>query len=1387
MAIASRLPPPLRLVLVVASVAIGLVLLAALALEGLHTDPGRALVARQIARIAPASGLRVAIGRIEGRPLSKLVAYDVVLSDPRGRFLEIPELALDWQPLAFARGRLIVNAATAPEARLLRLPELRPSADPEAPLLPSFDILLGRLAIERLVVEPAVAGTRQILRLSATADVRAGRALARADASSLGGDRLALRLDARPDDDRFDLDARLDAPVGGLFASAAGLGRPLSATVSGDGGWARWRGRIEASAGGASVARLALAADAGRFGVTGVVTPAAIGADDLFARLGGAALAIDARLAPADGGYALALTARSDALALAVNATTDDRFGRIASARASGRLLRPAAVAASVSGGPVDFALTASGAVAAPLLVVEARAPSLAVGATALVEPRLSARADLARRPITADISLTAARAAGLGSTIGDLAQAVRVAGVVTLADGQALADRFTVATTRITAAGSARLDLASGAYAIALDGQLPRYALPGIGTADLDARLRIVPGPGGRGFAVTGPFRARVLRLESAALARLAGGLPVVTGEALVAPDGGIRAERVTIAAPRLRLSGNGAFGPGDRIAARAEGRSADYGPILLTLGGTSARPALDLAAARPGLGIGLAGLTATLRPAARGFAIVARGRSDYGAFTADATLDPGAAGGLAIDVERLAAAGFVASGRLVQGPRALGGTLALSGPGITGTLVLDEAERVQRVVAALSFADARLAVIDPALAIGRGRATATVLLLPAGLAGSGAVDAARLTRGTTRIDTLTASGSWRGGAGNARVALAGKAAAPFRLVATLAATASRLTVAADGQLADTPLRLVQPATITRDGGDWRLAPATLVVAGGQATLSGTLGRRSQVEATLDNLALDALGEVGALDIRGRVSGDAALAWGEGGLPVGQLRLQVARFTRAGLAGQALPVEIEVVAAIRDGQAAARVFLRRQGRVLGAAQARLSPIPGDAADGWSERLLAAPLSGQLRLQAPAEAVWPLAGIDAFDVRGPIALAADLSGRLGEPAVRGIITATGARIEAAELGTVITATNLEGSFDGPRLVIRRFTGKAGDGTLAASGTIAFTAAAGLTADIAATTANARVIDTDLLRAAVTGPARIRLDRGGGVISGDVVIDRARYQIGTAAAETVPALRVTEIGQRPDGRRSRDEVPTRWRLAVNADAQNRIEVRGLGLESEWSAKVALSGLATDPRITGRAQIVRGAYDFAGKTFKIDRGDIRFQGESPPNPVIDITATARTGDVTAEISITGNALKPEIRFTSTPALPEDEVLSRLLFGTSITNLSAPEALQLAAAVGQLRGGGGAGLNPINALRRATGLDRLRLAGGDKATGRGTTVSAGKYIGRSVYVELATDARGYASTQIEVALTRSLSILSSVASAGGNRVSVRLSKDY
>jgi translocation and assembly module TamB len=170
---------------------------------------------------------------------------------------------------------------------------------------------------------------------------------------------------------------------------------------------------------------------------------------------------------------------------------------------------------------------------------------------------------------------------------------------------------------------------------------------------------------------------------------------------------------------------------------------------------------------------------------------------------------------------------------------------------------------------------------------------------------------------------------------------------------------------------------------------------------------------------------------------------------------------------------------------------------------------------------------------------------------------------------------------------------------------------------------------------------------------------------------------------------------------------------------------------------------------------------------------------------FDQNGPIDPQLDIVAEASRSGTQVGIGITGNAMAPQIAFSSTPALPDEEILSRLLFGGPVTSLSATDALQLAAALASLQGG--SGLDPIGSLRNSIGLDQLRIIAADPIIGRETSVALGKNISRKLYVELITDGRDYNATQIEYRITNWLVLLGLVSTIGRDSILAQVRKDY
>ncbi|MGT2512899.1 translocation/assembly module TamB domain-containing protein [Sphingomonas panni] len=418
--------------------------------------------------------------------------------------------------------------------------------------------------------------------------------------------------------------------------------------------------------------------------------------------------------------------------------------------------------------------------------------------------------------------------------------------------------------------------------------------------------------------------------------------------------------------------------------------------------------------------------------------------------------------------------------------------------------------------------------------------------------------------------------------------------------------------------------------------------------------------------------------------------------------------------------------------------------------------------------------------------------LFSFAGLADQQLSGPIGLAADFGGRVQSPQLTGVVRANNLTYENEALGTRLTNLGIDGRFTNDRFDLTQLRARAGEGTVSAQGSIGLASDSGFPIDIRAQLRDAQLARSDALGASATGDIRIQNGRDGGLISGDIIIPEARYQIIRQGAAEVPELtgvRRKSDANRPNATQQRQAAASAglFRLALRVRANNRLFVSGMGLESEWQANLRIAGTSAAPTINGQLQLVRGTYSFAGKRFEVERGMIRFEGGDYTNPVIDIVASTTAEGITATINVSGTAQAPQIAFNSTPSLAQDEVLSRLLFGSSVTNLSATEAIQLAAALNSLRGSGGGGLNPLGKLRSATGFDRLRVLGGDEASGRGTSLAAGKYLTDDIYIEIIADARGFTATQIQIALSRTLSLLSQTGSFGGSNASLRYSRDY
>jgi translocation and assembly module TamB len=1358
---------------------VALLLLAGAALLVVDTDVGHRIVADRIGAIRTTSGLRFTVGRIDGSLFHQTRINDLRVYDLDGLVFQAPQVALDWRPLDWFRHRLTIERLAVSRATLFHKPRTRPSGR-RGPVLPDFDIAIGRLTVDRLVLAKPVLGQARVARIDGRADIRRGRALIALDAGVAGTDALRLRMDAEPDRDRFDVDVRGQGAPGGVLSRVAGFGRAVRIDVGGDGRWAHWRGTARASVADSRVADLALAADGGRYTLSGALAPSRFLAGKLQ-RMTAPRVLVSGDATFADRRLDGALTLRSAALAAKATGVVDLGDSSLRNVRVQARLLRPNALFGNMSGQGIQLRAILDGPFARVGFDYRITAPRIAFDNTGFENARLAGKGRWSPMPVSLPARFTATRVTGVGDVAGGILRNLSVDGVLRLAPPMLTGDDLRVRSDKLTGRIGLTLDLRNGKFEVGVNGALGRYLIPGLGVVDVASRLRVVPGPGGKGTRVVGEGRAQVVRLDNGFFRSLTGGLPRIVTGLQRTPDGILHFTNLSLVSPQLSLRGNGYRRRDGTFHFEGAGRQATYGPLRLVLDGRIEKPTLDLSFASPNAALGLAAVRAHLDPTAEGFAFRAAGASRLGDFTAGGAilLPPGA--GAAIRVDALNVAGTKAAGTLGIVDGGFAGRLSVGGGGFAGELLFAVPGGVQRVEAHLTARGAQLS----GATLRQGRLDLTMMLDPAGTTIDATATGLGLRRGPLSLARLAVTAKLRDGSGEVRASVAGSRGRAFEIQSVTQVSPDRYLVNAQGTLDRRPLKLLTPAVVTREGDGWRLAPARLSFAGGEASVGGHFtGTTSAIDATLAQMPLAIL-DIGfpGLGLSGTASGKLSLQSGAGA-PTGRVDMTVRGLSRSGLVLSSRPIDVGLAGVLTADRLGFRAVMASGGKTIGRAQALMTPLgDGDLAS----RIARAPLIAQLRYAGPADTLWRLTGVELFDLSGPVAIGADVSGRASAPVIRGVVQATGARIESAVTGTVLTNVQASGRFSGSRLQIDRFAADAGKGgRVSGTGAFDFAAAKGVGLDLRLQADKAVMINRDDIAATVTGPLTFTSTGIGGTIKGDVTLDRSRYRLGQAtAASAVPQLNVREINL-PDGGEEEDAPSTPWTLAIRARAPNQVMVSGLGLTSEWSADLQIGGAPDNPAITGRATLIRGDYEFAGRTFGLSRGIIRFGGEVPANPALDIEADANTIGLNASIRVTGNAQKPEISFTSTPALPQDELLSRLLFGTSITNLSAPEALQLAAAVAALQNGGN-GLNPINAVRRAAGLDRLRILPADPQTGQGTSIAAGKYVTRRLYAEIVTDGQGYSATQVEFQVTRWLSILSSISTLGRQSANVRVSRDY
>ncbi len=574
-------------------------------------------------------------------------------------------------------------------------------------------------------------------------------------------------------------------------------------------------------------------------------------------------------------------------------------------------------------------------------------------------------------------------------------------------------------------------------------------------------------------------------------------------------------------------------------------------------------------------------------------------------------------------------------------------------------------------------------------------------------------------------------------------------------------------------GRVREIPFTTRNPAVLALSG-DGRVARVDLAIGGG--VLLGELRQDSRAAIIEANLTRVDLGTL-VRDMRGAVTGRLSLR-GAGDDLSGSANVAL-QGIRSIDAPRGLAVDGTLNAVLVNNSLRIQAQASDGDAVRATADLTL-PVEASAAPLRLAIVRTRDLSGDISIQGQIQPIWDLLAGGERSLTGQINAHASLAGSLAAPRLTGRLDLQQGTFRDSATGVRLEAVTLASRFDDTTGLVETFsaTDNAG-GSISGNGRIGLRQGSGSSFQLLLN--RFRIIDNDIAEAKASGLLTVtRGEEGNITLSGEMDIDEARIEANPPGSNGIVRMDVVEINK-PGGDVPEEDQNRQRGLQFGLNIGLRspggdVRVIGRGLNVEMNVDARVRGTISRPVLSGTARVVRGDYDFAGKRFVFDdRGTVSLSTH-PELIRLDLTATREDPALTATIRVTGTAARPEIVLTSTPALPQDEILSQVLFGRSASQLSPFEAAQLAAGVAALAGGGG--FDVIGNLRELAGLDRLSFGG----EASGLTVAGGRYINDNVYLEIIGGGENGAAVNVEWRVRRNLTVSSKFGGQGEASLSIR-----
>jgi translocation and assembly module TamB len=385
------------------------------------------------------------------------------------------------------------------------------------------------------------------------------------------------------------------------------------------------------------------------------------------------------------------------------------------------------------------------------------------------------------------------------------------------------------------------------------------------------------------------------------------------------------------------------------------------------------------------------------------------------------------------------------------------------------------------------------------------------------------------------------------------------------------------------------------------------------------------------------------------------------------------------------------------------------------------------------------------PIASELTMEGKLEEIFDFVNFGTHQATGLLSCHLFLSKNLSAPAINGTLELQSGSYENYFTGTHLREIDATVEAENNKIKLNCLTAKdTHEGKIFAKGDLFLSPKEKFPFTIQADLANLNCLHSELVSSNFTGDLEIKGDSQSSLAQGSLRVSEAYLKIPDELPVDVPELHVTYINQPPHIRASFVQTSSIYPVRLNLDlsAQNKIFVKGKGLDSEWQGNLRLSGTNTDYRAQGELKLLSGKFVFAGRTFSLSEGEITFSDKSNADAYLSLSGTLALQNISITAFLRGPLTAPILTFQSLPQIPTSSLLSYILFDKDISEINYFQAFQLAQVVVSLSGGDGPGV--FEKIRKTLGVDRLGIAAGPKGIQQ-IGIQIGKYLTKGVLITL------------------------------------------